>query len=87
MNILQATLSGREARCGICGGHLGDMFNDGWIYTGSSAAVTGKRYFIDGAALVFQSQDYVQGGSVELIYGDSPPPNKIIDYQPSLYRN
>ena len=87
MNILQATLSGREARCGICGGHLGDMFNDGWIYTGSSAAITGKRYCIDGAALVFQSQDYVQGGSVELIYGDSPPPNKVIDYQPSLYRN
>ncbi len=87
MNILQATVSGREARCGTCGGHLGDLFNDGWIYTGSSAAVTGKRYCIDGAALVFESQDYMQGSSVDLIYGDTPPPNKVIDYQPSLYRN
>ena len=87
MNLLRATLGGREARCATCGGHLGDLFNDGWIYTGTSAAVTGNRYCIDGGALIFQPQDYVQGGSVELVFGDLPPPNKVIEYQPSLYRN
>lgn len=87
MNILQATLGGREVRCGTCGGHLGDLFNDGWIYTGSSAAQTGNRYCIDGAALIFQPQDYVAGGETELIFGDQPPPNKVIEYQTSLYRS
>jgi peptide-methionine (R)-S-oxide reductase len=87
MNLLRATLGGREARCATCGGHLGDLFNDGWIYTGTSAAVTGNRYCIDGAALIFQPQDYVQGGSVELVFGDRPPPSKVFEYQPSLYRN
>jgi peptide-methionine (R)-S-oxide reductase len=90
LNIIQATLGGREVRCGTCGGHLGDLFNDGWIYTGSSAAQTGNRYCIDGAALIFQPQDYVEGSggdTTELIFGDQQPPNKVIEYQPSLYRN
>jgi peptide-methionine (R)-S-oxide reductase len=91
LNILQATLGGREVRCGTCGGHLGDLFNDGWIYTGTSAAQTGNRYCIDGAALIFQPQDYVEGsggdGKTDLVFGDRPPPNKVIEYQPSLYRN
>jgi len=51
---IRATLDGREVRCGSCGGHLGDLFNDGFIFRGTSAAKTGKRYCIDGAAREFE---------------------------------
>ena len=51
---IRATLDGREVRCGSCGGHLGDLFNDGFIFRGTSAAKTGKRYCIDGAACEFE---------------------------------
>ena len=47
---VRAALDGREVRCGSCGGHLGDLFNDGWLLRGTSASKTGKRYCIDGAA-------------------------------------
>ena len=79
---LRATLDGREVRCSTCGGHLGDLFNDGWLYRGSSAAKTGKRYCIDGSALIFKPTN---GG--EDVYGDSPPKNKPILYTPSIYRD
>lgn len=49
--------TGAELRCGRCGGHLGDRFLDGQLWPGTSAAKSGKRYCIDGAALVFVPAD------------------------------
>ena len=54
---MQELLLGVEVRCGTCGGHLGDVFADGLLFPGTPAALTGKRYCIDGAALVFQPAD------------------------------
>ena len=76
---LQA-LDGAEVRCRKCGGHLGDVFGDGWRYAGSK---TGKRYCINGAALIFLPVD----GSGKGLRGDIPPPNKVIQYEPSLIRD
>ena len=70
VNILQAKLGGAELRCKTCGGHLGDVFEDGWIFTGTRAAETGKRFCIDGSALVFKPSD----GSSQVV-GDQTPPN------------
>jgi peptide-methionine (R)-S-oxide reductase len=50
---ITANLSGAESRCKTCGGHLGDVFRDGFLFQGTPAALTGKRFCIDGAALVF----------------------------------
>ena len=74
LDPIRATLGG-EVRCRTCGGHLGDIFNDGWLYVGTSASKTGKRFCIDGAALVFKPED----GSTEVL-GDMPPPNKVVMY-------
>lgn len=82
LDPIRATLEGREVRCAVCGGHLGDLFNDGWIYVGTQAGKTGERYCIDGAALVFKPRD---GG--DDVFGDMPPPNRVIQYQPSMYRD
>lgn len=81
VNPIQANLSGAEVRCKSCGGHLGDVFNDGWRFTGTPAFQTGKRYCINGAAMVFQAES----GEKE-VYGDQPPPNKVIEYEPTMYR-
>ena len=61
------TLAGTEVRCGACGGHLGDVFNDGFLYPGTAAFSSGKRFCIDGAALVFYPAD----GS-EAVIGEGP---------------
>ena len=62
---LTGGLLGKELRCAGCGGHLGDVFNDGKVFRGTPAEVSGKRFCIDGAALVFQPAD---GG--EFVSGD-----------------
>lgn len=79
---ISATLGGREVRCATCGGHLGDLFNDGLVYVGTQAFKTGNRYCIDGAALVFKPS-----GGGEDVFGDVPPPNKVINYEPAMFRD
>lgn len=53
VNPIMASLSGAELRCATCGGHLGDVFADGFLFIGTEAAQTNQRFCIDGAALVF----------------------------------
>jgi peptide-methionine (R)-S-oxide reductase len=67
-NAVATALLGTECRCGRCGGHLGDLFLDGFLFPGTAAFTTGKRYCIDGAALVFIPAD----GS-ERVSGEAPP--------------
>ena len=66
------SLLGAEVRCINCGGHLGDVFQDGYLFQGTPAAVSGKRYCIDGGALVFRAED----GS-EPIAGEAPAANPV----------
>jgi peptide-methionine (R)-S-oxide reductase len=74
VGALQASLGGgAELRCATCGGHLGDVFNDGFLFVGTPAAQSGKRFCIDGAALVFRPKD----GGDEVI-GDRTPTRKQI---------
>lgn len=49
-------LVGAELRCKNCGGHLGDVFNDGYLFVGTPAFKTGKRFCIDGYALIFYTK-------------------------------
>jgi len=69
VNPVQASIAGAELRCATCGGHLGDVFQDGFLFVGTPAAKSGKRYCIDGAALVFKPS-----GGGEDVFGDVPPP-------------
>jgi peptide-methionine (R)-S-oxide reductase len=64
---ITASIAGAESRCGTCGGHLGDLFRDGFLYQGTPAAETGKRYCIDGAALLFKP-----AGGGAAVPGDRP---------------
>ena len=70
-------LDGVEVRCKTCGGHLGDLFGDGWRY----GSKTGKRYCINGAALIFLPE-----GDEKPLRGDVPPRNKVIQYEPAMRR-
>jgi peptide-methionine (R)-S-oxide reductase len=69
---IQYQLAGAEVRCKTCGGHLGDVFADGFLFPGTPAIITGKRYCIDGAALAFVPKD--GRGEIDIVMGDSPPP-------------
>lgn len=40
---IQYQLAGAEVRCQTCGGHLGDVFADGFLFPGTPAFATGKR--------------------------------------------
>ena len=71
VNAMTAALLGAEVRCGTCGGHLGDVFQDGFLFPGTPAFLSGKRYCIDGAALAFLP---AEGGEQGLVYGDEPLP-------------
>lgn len=64
--LLQLTGAGAELRCRTCGGHLGDVFQDGYLFIGTAAAVTGQRYCIDGAALLFDPNDDSRGSGDEM---------------------
>lgn len=73
--LLQLTGAGAELRCRTCGGHLGDVFNDGYLFIGTEAALTGQRYCIDGAALIFDPNDDIKNSndaSTLLVRGDIP---------------
>ena len=65
VDAFQAKFGGAELRCATCGGHLGDVFQDGFLFAGTEAAKTGKRYCIDGAALIFYPE-----GSESPVRGD-----------------
>lgn len=54
---LYQRVNGAEMRCGTCGGHLGDVFSDGFLFVGTPGAKSGKRFCVDGSALVFRSRD------------------------------
>lgn len=71
VSSIVANLLGAEIRCATCGGHLGDVFNDGYLFVNTPAFSSGKRYCVDGAALIFKPSD----GKDE-VYGDLPPPIK-----------
>lgn len=72
VNVVQAGLVGAEVRCKNCGGHLGDIFRDGFLFVGTPAFKSGKRYCVDGAALVFKPDD----GSEDVI-GDTVPTKRV----------
>lgn len=67
-----ASLMGAELRCRTCGGHLGDVFQDGFLFVGTPAFKSGKRYCIDGAALVFEPAS----GEAPVV-GDTPAKKSV----------
>lgn len=74
---IQFQLAGAEVRCHSCGGHLGDVFADGFLFPNTPAFVSGRRNCIDGAALVFVPEDQKQvDGELDIVRGDLPPPKK-----------
>ena len=68
-------LVGAEVRCAACGGHLGDVFLDGFLFPGTMAALTNRRYCIDGAALTFQPEQQPEAR----LRGDAPPAKSPAD--------
>lgn len=73
VSTFQYQLAGAEIRCNTCGGHLGDVFADGFLFVGTRAAVTGKRYCIDGGALLFAPEKQNPTEQLEIVRGDLPP--------------
>lgn len=69
VGALQKKLGGAELRCASCGGHLGDVFQDGFLFVGTPAFATGERYCIDGGALFFEPK-----GEGDIVHGDVRPP-------------
>ena len=51
--LSKAIVTTREVRCSTCGGHLGHVFDDGFLYPFTTAFETNNRFCINGAALVF----------------------------------
>jgi peptide methionine sulfoxide reductase MsrB len=52
---------------------LGDVFADGFLFVGTPAFVTGKRYCIDGGALLFVPKEQKSIDRLEIVRGDLPP--------------
>lgn len=73
VSTIQYQLAGAELRCHCCGGHIGDVFADGFLFVGTPAFVTGKRYCIDGGALLFAPKGQKSNDTLEIVRGDSPP--------------
>lgn len=73
VSTFQYQLAGAEVRCHSCGGHLGDVFAGGFLFQGTPAAVTGKRYCIDGSALLFAPTEQLSTEQIEIVRGDLPP--------------
>ena len=71
VNAITKNLGGAELRCATCGGHLGDVFQDGYLFVGTVAFTTGQRFCIDGAALIFNPD---QGDPLR---GDTPKPKEV----------
>jgi peptide-methionine (R)-S-oxide reductase len=63
-------LLGAELRCQTCGGHLGDVFLDGFLFVGTEAEKTGQRFCIDGAALLFYPEVNDGGKEMTPVRGD-----------------
>jgi len=49
-NVADALVMRAEVHCDKCGGHLGHVFDDGWIWS----VPTNKRYCINGLSLTFK---------------------------------
>ena len=64
VNALQKAALGAECRCARCGGHLGDVFLDGFLFPGTPAFATGKRYCMDGTSLAFEPSGAPEGTRV-----------------------
>ena len=67
---LYQRVNGAEMRYKTCGGHLGDVFSDGWLWVGSPAAKSGKQFCANGSALVFKPA----GGDEEVAGDDAAFP-------------
>ena len=74
VSMVAGALLGAEVRCARCGGHLGDVFSDGYLFPGTPAFASGKRFCIDSAALVFQPAD---GGAPVLGQADASKPPEL----------
>lgn len=93
-NQIAASFSGLELRCHACGGHVGHVFTDGMLFVGTEAAKTGKRFCIDGAALLFypavdenQQDSYVGGdGERYVVRGDLSAKSSFVKQElPQLF--